>query len=278
MGVIDTAAPASEILTREHLASAMTLSVEAGWNQTPEDWALFISLGLTRGIFVEGKLIATAAAVPYEPRLGYVSMVLVTPRHRNRGIATAMLRQAVDDLENRACTAMLDATPAGVVVYRRLGFVEVFPLRRWQGEAGKVRGAVLRPAAPKDVEGLVTLDAAAFGASRSFLIRDFLGRASACALVSDSGFVVRRRGFLADQIGPLVAADADGAQQLLGAALNLRAGPVFLDVPDHQHSLVSMLEALGFSVQRPFTRMAQRLSTPPGEPAKLFVTAGPEFG
>ena len=278
MAVIDAAAPASEILTREHISGAMALSVEAGWNQTPEDWALFIGLGRTRGIFVEGELIATAAALPYEPRLGYVSMVLVTPRHRNRGIATAMLRQAVDDLENRACTAMLDATQAGAVIYRRLGFVDIFPLRRWQGEGGKVRGAALGPAAPEDVESLVTLDAAAFGAARSFLIRDFLGRASTRALVSDAGFVIRRKGFRADQIGPLVAADTHGAERLLGAALSLGAGPVFLDVPDHQQSLAAILEALGFSVQRPFTRMALRRSTPPGDPARLFLTAGPEFG
>jgi GNAT superfamily N-acetyltransferase len=277
MAIIDVAA-ASEILTPEHIAGAMALSVEAGWNQTLDDWALLISLGRTRGIFVEGELIATAAALPYELRLGYVSMVLVTPRYRNRGIATAMLRQAVDDLENRACTAMLDATPAGAVVYRRLGFVEVFPLRRWQGEGGKIRGAAQLPAVPEDVERLVTLDAAAFGAARSFLIREFLGRAGTRALVSDVGCVVRRGGFRADQIGPLVAADAHGAQQLLGAALGLRAGPVFLDVPDHQQSLATMLKALGFSVQRPFTRMALRLSTPPGDPALLFVTAGPEFG
>src|SRR5262249_55624938 len=183
MAVIDATASAPDRLTTEHIAGAMPLSIEAGWNQTLDDWALLIGLGRTRGIFVEGELIATAAALPYEPRLGYVSMVLVTPRYRNRGIATAMLRQAVDDLENRACTAMLDATPAGAVVYRRHGFVEVFSLRRWQGKGGKVRGPARLLAAPEDVERLVTLDAAAFGAARSFLIRDFLGRAATRALV-----------------------------------------------------------------------------------------------
>ena len=93
-----------------------------------------------------------------------------------------------------------------------------------------------------------------------------------------TGPVIRRKGFRADQIGPLVAADTHGAERLLGAALSLGAGPVFLDVPDHQQSLAAILEALGFSVQRPFTRMALRRSTPPGDPARLFLTAGPEFG
>ena len=278
MGVIDAAAPAPARLTRAHIAGATALSVEAGWNQTPDDWALFIDHGRTRGVFVDGELIATAATLPYGPRLCYVSMVLVTARYRNRGIATGMLREAVGDLEASTCTAMLDATPAGAEVYRRLGFVDIFPLRRWQGEVGNASGAALRTATPHDIERLVTLDATAFGAARPFLIRDFLARAGTRALVSDAGFVVRRKGIRADQIGPLVAADADGAQQLLGAALGLGAGPVFLDVPDHQQNLAAMLEALKFSVQRPFTRMARHLTTWPGDPAKLFVAAGPEFG
>ena len=266
------------LLTRAHIASAMALSIEAGWNQTREDWALFINRGRTRGIFREGELIATAASLPYGPQLGYVSMILVIPRYRNRGIATGMLRASVDDLEACQCSAMLDATPAGAVVYRRLGFVDIFALRRWQGEGRKVRGAALWTAAPEDAERLIALDAAAFGTARPFLIRDFLARVGTRVLWSDAGFVIRRRGVRADQIGPLVAANADSAQHLLGAALSLGAGPVFLDVPDHQQSFAAMLEAFGFSVQRPFTRMARHLSAPPGDPVKRFVTAGPEFG
>jgi hypothetical protein len=65
---------------------------------------------------------------------------------------------------------------------------------------------------------------------------------------------------------------------LVFAAIGLGAGPVFLDVPDHQQSLGDFLEALGFSVQRPFTRMGRGLSTRLGNPARLFVAAGPEFG
>jgi hypothetical protein len=205
-------------------------------------------------------------------------MILVTPRFRNRGIAKQLLRESVDDLEIRGYRALLDATPAGAVVYRRLGFLDVFPLRRWQGEGYAASGAALRTATLPNVEHLIVQDALAFGADRPFLIRNLLARAGTHALVSDVGFVVRRKGNRADQIGPLVAADGPGAQQLVFAAIGLGAGPVFLDVPDHQQSLGDFLEALGFSVQRPFTRMGRGLSTRPGDPARLFVAAGPEFG
>lgn len=276
MAVID--APVSEILSLAHVESALALSIEAGWNQTPDDWAFFTEHGRTRGILVDGELIATAATLTYGSRLGYVSMILVTPRFRNRGIAMKLLRESVDDLEVRGYRALLDATPAGAVVYRRLGFLDVFPLRRWQGEGYDASGVALRADTLSKVEHLIVQDALAFGADRHFLIRNLLARAGTHALVSDVGFVVRRKGNRADQIGPLVAADGPGAQQLLFAAIGLGAGPVFLDVPDHQQSLGHFLEALGFSVQRPFTRMGRGLSTQPGNPARLFVTAGPEFG
>jgi GNAT superfamily N-acetyltransferase len=276
MAVID--APVSEILSLAHVESALALSIEAGWNQTLDDWAFFTEHGRTRGIFVDGELIATAATLTYGSRLGYVCMILVTPRFRNRGIAMKLLRESVDDLEVRGYRALLDATPAGAVVYRRLGFVDVFPLRRWQGEGYAASGTALRTATLPNVEHLIVQDAVAFGAERPFLIRNLLARAGTHALVSDGGFVVRRKGNRADQIGPLIAADGPGAQQLVFAAIGLGAGPVFLDVPDHQQSLGDFLEALGFSVQRPFTRMGRGLSTQPGDPARLFVAAGPEFG
>jgi GNAT superfamily N-acetyltransferase len=276
MAVID--APVSEILSLAHVESALALSIEAGWNQTPNDWAFFTEHGRTRGILVDGELIATAATLTYGSRLGYVSMILVTPRFRNRGIAMKLLRESVDDLEVRGYRALLDATPAGAVVYRRLGFLDVFPLRRWQGEGYDASGVALRADTLSKVEHLIVQDALAFGADRHFLIRNLLARAGTQALVSDVGFVVRRKGNRADQIGPLVAADGPGAQQLLFAAIGLGAGPVFLDVPDHQQSLGDFLEALGFSVQRSFTRMGRGLSTRPGDPARLFAAAGPEFG
>jgi hypothetical protein len=125
---------------------------------------------------------------------------------------------------------------------------------------------------------LIALDASAFGAARPILIRDLLSRPGTSALVLDDGFVVRRNGVRADQIGPLVAANANSAQRLLFAALELDHGPVFLDVPDHHHSLAVVLSGLGFSVQRTFTRMARGLITRFGDFARLFVAAGPEFG
>ncbi len=208
-------------------------------------------------------------------------MVLVTPAFRHRGIATRLLRDAMAALQAQSRTPMLDATPAGAAVYRPLGFRDVLSMRRWQGRGREGPPSRLRQAMVTDVPMLTELDAKAFGASRPFLMASFLSflaRLGTRALIGEGGFVVRRSGFRADQIGPLVAPDEASAATLLAAALDAAPGPVFIDLLDGREPLARMLSGRGFEVQRPFTRMALGTSTPFGDPALLFAAAGPEFG
>jgi GNAT superfamily N-acetyltransferase len=268
----------TEPLTPAQLPAALHLSVEAGWNQTAEDWKVFLAHGRVTGVFAAGRrLVATAATLPYA-KFGYIAMVLVTPAFRHRGIATRLLRDAIAALQARGRTPMLDATPAGSAVYRPLGFRELFSMRRWQGRGREGPPSRVRQATAADVPMLTELDAKAFGAPRRFLMASFLARLGTRAFVGDGGFIIRRSGFRADQIGPLVAQDEVSAADLLTAALDAAPGPVFIDLLDGRDSPARVLSARGFEVQRPFTRMALGTSTPFGDPALLFAAAGPEFG
>jgi Acetyltransferase (GNAT) domain len=93
-----------------------------------------------------------------------------------------------------------------------------------------------------------------------------------------AGFVLARPGRLATQIGPLVAANEGAAAILLGATLDAVRGPVFLDLCDRWSCLTQEMERRGFSVQRPFLRMALGRHGPFGDVERTFVVAGPEFG
>ena len=268
----------TEILARAHAPAALELSAEAGWNQTADDWKVFLAHGRVTGVRAAGRrLVATAAILPYA-RFGYVAMVLVTPAFRHRGIATRLLRDAIATLEAQHRTPMLDATPAGAAVYRPLGFREMFSIRRWQGQGRDAAPSGIRQATSADLPMLTELDAKAFGAPRPFLIASFLARLGTRAFISADGLVIRRSGLRADQIGPLVARDETSAANLLAAALDAAPGPVFIDLLDGREFLARMLSGRGFEVQRPFSRMALGTSTPFGDPALLFAAAGPEFG
>lgn len=291
---------AIEPLSADDEAGGLVLSDAAGWNQTADDWALFIEQGQVLGCRdADGRLVATAAALPYGAspganRVGWVSMVLVAERHRHRGLATRLLDACVESLQQRGCTALLDATAAGREVYQRNGFVGGFEFERWEGEASDAAGeriadvGAASEAATRedDFARIVALDSEATSVGRAFLLRSFMSRPDTFSSLTrkKSGFVVARAGRRATQIGPLVAADEGDARALLVAALEASRGRVFIDLPVRWRALAGFVAELGFTRQRSFTRMAlgsaEAASRLPQLAAndRVFALAGPEFG
>lgn len=270
-------------LEQGDIAGCMALSAEAGWNQTPDDWASFMRHGTVFGLpDADGRPVATGAILPYGEDFAWISMVLVTASRRRERIGTRILQACCTELTRRGLVAVLDATPAGERVYRPLGFEPIFTLTRWQGEgAGDgERPDRVRAMTEHDRRAVAAIDAAAFGAPRSFLLESFFLRAPQLAFATESldGFVLGRSGRIATQIGPLIAASEADAHALLRAALGAVRGPVFLDVADRWKALADLLRHHAFTVQRPYLRMALRRRDSFGNPATTFVVAGPEFG
>jgi GNAT superfamily N-acetyltransferase len=283
--VATSEALAIERLGRDDVAAGLALSGAAGWNQNADDWAFFIAEGSTFGLRDDaGTLVASAAALPYDGAVGWISMVLVDGRHRHRGLATRLLDVCVDALRSVGRVPVLDATPAGAEVYRQSGFIAGFAFERWQGEgAAADRGAAAGDGAPSDraeVDAIVALDRSICGVGRGSLLQAFLDRSGSRAwLTADtSGFALSRAGRRAIQIGPVVAAGDEAAIGLVETALAAAAGRVFIDVPAHQPAVARALERRGFVRQRPFVRMALVDTPALAASARVFALAGPEFG
>ena len=257
----------------------MALSTEAGWNQTGDDWRHFIEDGRTLGCRdAAGRLVASAAALPYDGPFGFIGMVLVTKQFRRRGIATTLVDQCIAELRGLGLTPVLDATGQGAEVYGRLGFLPQFGFDRWEGT---VDGS---PADAEDdrpgLDHLAALDAGAIGATRRGLLGDFLGREGTrlCLAEGGDGFAMLRRGRRALQAGPVVAPSEAAALSLLQRLCAPVRGTVFIDVPSVWQGLASWFAGRGFVIQRSFTRMALGRAEPFGAPQRLFAVAGPEFG
>jgi GNAT superfamily N-acetyltransferase len=271
------------VLAEGDIRHCMALSAEAGWNQTADDWALFMRHGTVLGFTdTDARPVATGAILPYPQDFAWISMVLVTASRRGARIGTRILETCCEWITRRGLTAVLDATPAGERVYRPLGFEPMFPLTRWQGQGsgGLPLPAGIRAMTEADVAVVAEPDAAVFGTPRRFLLEDFFRRAPQLAFITEDGasFALARPGRIATQIGPIVAADEQRAAALLAAALGAASGPVFLDLADRWSNLAAQIERQGFSVQRPFLRMALRRRAAFGDVARTFVVAGPEFG
>jgi GNAT superfamily N-acetyltransferase len=283
--------PQVETLVGGDVAAGLILSDAAGWNQVGDDWALFIEHGHTLGCRDgEGRLIATAAVLPYGAAAGWVSMVLVAEAWRHRGLASALVRECAAHLRASGAMPLLDATTAGAAVYRGLGFAEGFAFDRWQSDAvspamdagarDDASAGIVHPAAPVDLDRIAALDASASGLERRFLLARLLARADTRAWLDadDQGFIIARRGRRATQVGPLVAENGRQAVALLGAALASSSRPMYVDVPAARQETADWLERRGFRRQRSFVRMSLGAAFPPEIDERSFVLAGPEFG
>ncbi len=112
------------------IPSGLGLCRASRWNQTERDWQSFLTTA-PHGALVaveNGRVIGSVATLPYGP-FAWISMVLVDPAARRRGLGTLLLNRGLALIPDRMA-ARLDATPAGEVLYRKLGFAAEYGLAR----------------------------------------------------------------------------------------------------------------------------------------------------
>lgn len=277
-------------LRADELDGAQALVAEAGWNQIVADWRVFLDLGTVYAVHGEaGRLVATAATLPYGGRFAWISMVLVAGEHRRRGLATRLLRRCMDDLIAADLLPVLDATPDGRPIYRALGFEDAWGFHRRvrraaQSGAPTVSHQVaIEPVTDAVWPALVRYDAQVFGADRGALLSCLRSRLPAAALCARRngeivGFVLGRDGRSASELGPLIADNDVIARALLSRAVATIDGPACIDLADTKADIAAWLTTIGFAPQRPFTRMLLRRRESFDDTARTFAVVGPEFG
>ena len=274
-------------MTPADIPVGLHLCRAAGWNQLEPDWRFFLESSPAGCSVVEedGRVVGTVTTLRY----GWISMVLVDPEFRHRGIGTMLLQEALKLLSDVE-TVRLDASPAGKPIYDKLGFLEEYPLSRLTSPPPSVAHALMRaapalmpapqvsPTTAQDLPRILNLDREIFGADRSTLLRYLYARAPEYAFVSGDAYCFGRPGHSHDHIGPVVSPGLPTAQALIAACLASRPRPHVLDVPDSASLLQNWLCSSNFAPERPFTRMYRGPHRSPGIPSRQFAIAGPEFG
>ena len=271
------------------IPAGLSLCRSAGWNQTAEDWELFLQLspeGCRVAVDDIGQVKGTVATVRYEDRFSWIGMVLVDPAMQRQGIGIRLLRESLQILceEN---TIKLDATPAGRKIYLQLNFVDEYTLTRMEV---KNFSPPVPPASDarrvqhSDLPAILEMDRRVFGADREPILDSILKRAPQFAFLSEgpdgiNGYCFGRAGHHFNQIGPVVAADVTTAKAVAAKALqNVTGTPVVLDSLHHSDEWTAWLASLGFKEQRPLIRMFRGTNHHPGQPQNQFAILGPEFG
>ena len=283
-----SATPQLRQLVEADLPLAMDLKLLAGWNQTEADWRRFLWL-CPEGCFVaavDGRDCGTAVATIFDGKVGWIAMILVHPDLRRRGLGTALMGACIEFLRGRGISSIkLDATPAGKPVYELLGFVDEYQLERRQGTGRAYAQGTVTTLTPSDLGPVLALDREVCGVGRGNLLRRIAEENPSMARVCRSasgdlrGYAMVRPGSSAWHVAPCVATAADAGAQLLRATL---AGcldePVLLDLVLENPDAAALADELGFTFQRPFTRMYFGENPWPGRPELVYATSGPEKG
>jgi GNAT superfamily N-acetyltransferase len=274
-------------LRESDVADAIALSTGEGWNQTDADWRRLLRL-VPGGCFaarVEGRLVGTVTTTVYERALAWIGMMIVHPAARRRGIGEALMNRALEHVDGAGVSCVkLDATPAGLPLYRRLGFEEEVLFERWMGVATPARSPDHVLAERAALDSVLPLDRAAFGADRSRLLGMLEAEALAAHVVRESepraeGFGLARTGRIATYLGPIVSAERTLAERLFQTLLTRFAGGrVCIDVNTAGVLDRTRLGEGGLAPTRPLMRMRRGGTAASGTPGTLCASAGPEYG
>lgn len=258
----------------EDAMAGLVLSTEARWNQTEDDWRVFLREGIVFGIRTGVLLVATAALLPYSGSNAWISMVLVTAGHRRRGLATRLVDACLETARKNGLTSWLDATPDGVAVYGPRGFTPTLQLRRLK-LAKSTQAAPAPPAATLDA--LRARDCRATGFDRTALLTAFAQRSGSRIVATRGSIALIRDGRTARHIGPLFADNAAEALALVHTIAQSEKGPLLIDAVASHGPFLEGLTSSGWTIERPFQRMRFGPATTQAEELP-FAVAGPEFG
>lgn len=284
--------PRIGVMTRADLDLALDWAEAEGWDPVlteAESLSAFDAEGLLVARGGDGAPLACVAALRCGAALGRLSLLLVSPGARGRGLGRAVLRAGLERLGGATCLVMDDLLP-GLAKQRATGFAEAWTHQRHVVARPLVPAAALRvgqvlldardaPFAP-----LLDFDARCFAFRRGGFLRAlFEGRGHVARAVLDPtdrplGYGVLRPTRRGSRVGPLLAVDAQVAGALLAALMRAAPpGPVSMDVREDHAEAVALARGAGMS---PVFATRRLYSAPP--PAmrrdRVFAISGYEAG
>jgi GNAT superfamily N-acetyltransferase len=239
----------------QEIALAVDWAAAEGWNPGHADAGCFATVDAQGFLIgeIDGAPAATISIVNYDDTFAFLGFYIVRPDLRGHGHGIAIWRAAVAHAGTR--TIGLDGVLAQQENYRKSGFGLAHRNVRHGGivAAPAKPAAGIVPLANVPFAAIEAVDATVFPAPRTAFLRSWIdtpghiGR----ALVRDGrlcAWGVIRPARKGHKIGPLVADDRAGAEDVLAALIAaIGGGEVFLDVPAPQREAVALAEGYGLA-------------------------------
>jgi ribosomal protein S18 acetylase RimI-like enzyme len=262
------------------------------WNERRDDVQRMFEFE-PKGCFiaeVDGELAGHVFSIAYET-LGWVGYLIVSSNYRRKGVATILMKKAVDYLvSQKVQTIKLDAVPEIADLYRRLGFVDECSSLRFLG-ANELpcasQNRTVKPIEREIVAGIAGFDMEYFGADRSRVLKRLIEENPDLSFASYSGshvigYITCHKAESGYELGPWVCHPQSPriAKKLLVACLN-RLEPnskIYVGLPSLNTAAVSVLLAYGFKQYSESVRMRFGKILETEHPDGIFAIAGPMKG
>ncbi|BEV14155.1 GNAT family N-acetyltransferase [Herbaspirillum sp. DW155] len=256
-------------IEEDDLDNCHRLSLRFKWPHRLDDWSFLIQMG--QGYLLENTapdaslpVVGSVVCTTYGQQYAVIGMLLVQAELQRRGLGRRLMQHAASQVNGRSL--IVNATAAGMPLYKQLGFVQYDVLHQFQGASAQPvlvslpPGERVRPMGKNDVTRLLELDAQATGMDRSRLLLALLDISEGVALDHDGemlGFALVRRFGHGRVIGPVVAPDAERAKGLIAHWINTYSDSfIRIDVFEST-GLPAWFDKLGLTCVDHVTRMCK---------------------
>ncbi|MBO2012204.1 GNAT family N-acetyltransferase [Hymenobacter negativus] len=281
------AAPVTELLREEpirrlrldDLPACLRLAQNRSWPPEEQKWRFLFAAGQVYGLAdPAGELAATVVLTPYGPELAVIGMVLVAARYNRQGLGRRLMQHAL--AEAHGTPVALYATEAGRPLYEELGFRTLIAstthVGYFQPRPATTGPGRVRPATLADSAAIFRLDAQVTGTNRQAVLDQLLVFAEHWWVLEHNGVI---KGYAAAWrnigqvvMGPVIAPDAAGAQQLVAAA-GKALGPaelLRLEVDARHPTLLAWVPQHGLQPTFTTSLMLHGTDALPGNRTQLF--------
>jgi predicted GNAT family N-acyltransferase len=271
------------------VSDLIELSASVGWDYDEHEIKTVMSSGKIYGHKNSvGKIVSSAAIIPYDTDLASIGMVIVNEEHRGLGLGKKATQKCIDSVSQNT-SIMLISTEEGKTLYENLGFNTVDYVHKYLSNnyiPNKLfinREITLDEYSEKDINEIIELDAAAFGDRRRKLLLNRINQSKHCLVVRNEkgkiiGFGLSILGPVNLLIGPIVAPDQKTAALIIDRLVLNHQGKLRIDVPSNNDELMLFLEKSGFvKVSNPPIMIKNSINMP-NRNKELFAITAQIFG
>lgn len=162
------------------------LSTSVGWDYDEYEVRTVMASGKIYGHKnTVGKIVSSAAIIPYDTNLASIGMVIVNEDYRGLGLGKKATQKCIDSVSQNT-SIMLISTEDGKPLYERLGFSTVDSVHKYLSDnyiptnLFNYPQITLERYKEEEIHKIIELDSAAFGDKRGELLLNRINQSKQC--------------------------------------------------------------------------------------------------